>query len=204
MASYIETTLTKGENIRYSAKVSVFILIPSFLIGLVFMLFFAPLGLIVWAIGLMHFVIVFFTTELGITNKRLIAKFGAIRRETVELNLSKIESVQVKQGIVGRVLNYGDIIISGTGSTKAPIPHISDPIAFRKAFSDLNDQATSSHNSDIAKGVAENLTRSREQSAVRPEPSQIGDTLFCTECGARNTVIASFCSECGHRIEHAT
>ena len=201
MPSYIETTLTKGENVLYSAKVSIFLLVPSFLIGLILVLI-SPeirfLGFLVWMVGLARFVVVFSTTELGITNKRLIAKFGLFTRETIELNLSKIESVQVSQGIFGRALNYGNIIVRGSGGTPAPIPNISDPIAFRKAFSAIGDEVDSGRNAAVAQTMADSLGKSVGQTGVGLTPQ--GDTIFCTECGVRSSAMASFCSKCGNKI----
>lgn len=203
MPSYIETTLTKGENVRYSAKVSIFLFIPSFVIGLILVLIpdIRLLGFIIWMVGLARFAIVYLTTELGITNKRLVAKFGLVSRQTTELKLSKIESVQVNQGIFGRILNYGTIIVSGSGGTPAKIPSISDPIAFRKAFSDILDEVDSGGNPAVAQAIADSTDRLREQSGARPEQRPPDDTVFCTECGVRNSATASFCSGCGNKLE---
>jgi uncharacterized membrane protein YdbT with pleckstrin-like domain len=92
-------------------------------------------GLILWAVAVARY----FTTEMAITNKRVIAKFGIISRRTVEINLQRIESIQVHQSIVGRILNYGSIIVSGAGNPQAPIPGISDPLRFRKEFSESQE-----------------------------------------------------------------
>lgn len=208
MPSYIETTLTKGENVIYSAKVSIFIFVPYFVSGLILMLIpdIRILGFIVWMVGLAYFLIAFFTTELGITNRRVIAKYNGgllwLRRQTTELNLQKVESVKFDQSIFGRMLNYGTIIVRGSGGTDANILGISDPIAFRKAFSGILDESDSGRNPAVAQPVADSTNRSREQSGVRLEqgPSQ-GGTVFCTECGARNSATASFCSGCGNKFE---
>lgn len=77
------------------------------------------------------------TSEFAVTNKRVIIKTGFISRRTIELNLSKIESVQVEQGILGRILGYGTIVLIGTGGTKEPFNSISDPLTFRKKFQEL-------------------------------------------------------------------
>ncbi len=74
-----------------------------------------------------------YSTELAVTDKRVIAKFGFIRRQTIELKHSKVESLQVNQGIMGRIFNFGSIKIIGSGGTTAPIPYISDPLKFRSA-----------------------------------------------------------------------
>ena len=71
-------------------------------------------------------------TEIAITNKRIIAKFGLISRQTIEINLHKVESTQVHQGVFGRLLNYGSIVISGAGNPQASIPYIENPLEFRR------------------------------------------------------------------------
>jgi uncharacterized membrane protein YdbT with pleckstrin-like domain len=88
------------------------------------------------------------TTEIAITNKRIIAKFGLIERKTIELNLLKVESIQVEQGVIGRLFNYGTIIISGGGNPLAPIAKISNPLMFRNRFVEATDgiQQTKNYN----------------------------------------------------------
>jgi uncharacterized membrane protein YdbT with pleckstrin-like domain len=71
------------------------------------------------------------TTEFAVTSRRVIYKVGLIRRRTVEMNLSAVESVDVEQSILGRVLGYGHVRIIGTGGSPTPYPMISDPLAFR-------------------------------------------------------------------------
>jgi uncharacterized membrane protein YdbT with pleckstrin-like domain len=79
------------------------------------------------------------STELAVTNRRVIAKFGLVARSTVEMNLAKIESVRVEQTVMGRLLGYGSIIVTGTGSTMDPIRFIANPIAFRQAIQAATD-----------------------------------------------------------------
>jgi uncharacterized membrane protein YdbT with pleckstrin-like domain len=71
------------------------------------------------------------TTELAVTNRRVIFKSGLFRRHTVEMNMSKIESVDVDQSIIGRILGFGTVTIRGTGGGVEPLRNIADPIAFR-------------------------------------------------------------------------
>ena len=80
------------------------------------------------------------TSEYAITNKRVIIKVGLIRRRTVEINISKIESINVHQSIVGRILGYGDIAIVGTGGTKETFDTLASPIQFRKKFQELQNE----------------------------------------------------------------
>lgn len=72
------------------------------------------------------------TSEFAITNKRVIIKVGWIQRRALELLLSKIETIEVDQTILGRALNYGTIIITGTGGSKEPFERIGAPLIFRR------------------------------------------------------------------------
>ena len=134
MGSYVEGALTKGEQVVHQGKVSIWSLAPLLLLGLIFLAFYG-LGLLFWIAAAIRY----FTTELAITNKRVIAKFGLISRSTIEINLQKIESIQINQGILGRIFNFGSIVVSGAGNPQAPIPGISNPLQFRRAFVDTQE-----------------------------------------------------------------
>jgi len=71
------------------------------------------------------------TTELAITDHRVIFKSGLFSRHTIEMNRSKVESVDVDQTIIGRLFGYGTVVVRGTGGSLEPIRNISDPITFR-------------------------------------------------------------------------
>lgn len=75
--------------------------------------------------------------EFVVTNRRIILKKGIIMVDTFEMNLSRVESVQVNQTIIGSVLGYGDITIIGTGGTKETFHGISNPDAFRRHFIEI-------------------------------------------------------------------
>jgi hypothetical protein len=62
---------------------------------------------------------------------------------TVEININKVESIQVDQEILGRMFNFGTLIIAGAGNPQAPIPGISEPMEFRKAFIEAQERARS-------------------------------------------------------------
>ncbi|TDA68457.1 PH domain-containing protein [Sulfuricurvum sp. IAE1] len=132
MASYVESTLISDEHIIYRGQISLWSLAPYFIVGFLLIAFYL-IGLLIIA----YAIIKYKTTELAITNKRIIAKFGWISRSTIELNINKIESIQVQQGILGRILNFGTLIISGAGNPQAPIPNISNPMEFRRVYMGL-------------------------------------------------------------------
>lgn len=71
------------------------------------------------------------TTELAVTDRRVIVKSGLFRRHTIEMNMSKVESVDVDQTIMGRILGYGTVTIRGTGGGIEPLRDIADPLGFR-------------------------------------------------------------------------
>ena len=126
--SYIDDSLIEGERILHRARVSWWSQFGLLLLGLV---------LLVVVIGLFFLVAAWIkvrSTEIAITNRRIIAKFGFIRRHTVEINLEKVESLQVEQGVLGRFLNFGTIFIGGTGHAIAPMRDIADPLVFRRKF----------------------------------------------------------------------
>jgi len=135
MSSYIEGALVPGEEILYTGHVSAWSLAGWIVLGF----FLLP----VWGLSVVFWIVAYVkykTTELAITTKRVIAKFGFIGRHTVELNLAKIESIQVSQGVIGRICNYGSLLVSGGGTPQAPIPNISDPLGFRRAFVEAQEK----------------------------------------------------------------
>lgn len=72
------------------------------------------------------------SSEFAITNKRVIIKVGTMQRHTLEVLLQRVEGVGVDQGVLGSMLGYGSITISGTGGTKEGFHHIADPLEFRR------------------------------------------------------------------------
>jgi uncharacterized membrane protein YdbT with pleckstrin-like domain len=71
------------------------------------------------------------TSEFAVTSTRLILKVGLVSRYTTELLLSKVESIGVQQGLVGRLLSYGDLTVTGTGGAREVFRRVHDPIGFR-------------------------------------------------------------------------
>jgi len=142
--NYVEDNLMTGEKVVYKADIHWFIFVPgTLLLVLGIYLFtidveggtgpvFGMFAIIFALYSLIKAFITKATTELAVTSKRVIAKFGLIRRNTVELNHSKVESLNVDQSIVGRILGFGTLVINGTGGGKTPIPSIDSPLEFRR------------------------------------------------------------------------
>lgn len=76
--------------------------------------------------------VLYHTSQYGVTNKRVIVKTGFIRVNSSENFLQKVENIQVDQSIWGRILGYGTIVIIGTGGTREPFYLIHDPLMFRR------------------------------------------------------------------------
>lgn len=140
---YVDSNLMNDEKVVYKANIHWFIFVPGvvfFVVGIV--LFgsgeesggpvFGLLAILLALFLLIKAFITKVTTELAITSKRVIAKVGLIRRNTVELNHSKVESFNIDQSIFGRIFGFGTLIVNGTGGGKTPIPSIDNPLEFRR------------------------------------------------------------------------
>ncbi len=122
MGRYVNQNLLKGETVEYETKLhwKVFVTLSG-----IFTLFIYPM-------------ILRSTSEFVITNKRVIIKKGWISRETFEMNLNKIETVNVDQSVWGRLFGFGTIVIIGTGGTKEVVDSIRRPLEFRKKFQEVS------------------------------------------------------------------
>ncbi len=81
-----------------------------------------------------HMMIVKATTEIAVTNRRLVYKRGLIARYVGEINIDRIEGVNVLQGVWGRIFNFGRVMVRGMGVGEVVLPPIEDPIKFRRAI----------------------------------------------------------------------
>lgn len=132
--SYVDSTLIEGETVVYRAQVSWWPLIPWIVLGILTVVIVVGVFILIWVYVKRR------TTELAITNKRVIAKKGFIQRDTIEMFLSKVESAHVEQTVPGRVLDYGTVILSGTGVMNSRFENISAPLEFRKQFMSAADK----------------------------------------------------------------
>jgi uncharacterized membrane protein YdbT with pleckstrin-like domain len=72
-------------------------------------------------------------TEMAVTNKRVLIKTGLASRRTLDLMLSRVESIGVEESVAGRMLGYGTVIVRGTGGTPEAFILIAHPQEFRRA-----------------------------------------------------------------------
>jgi hypothetical protein len=154
--SYVQRNLNPGERVLYTTHLHWIVLYRSIFVDALFSV--AGLGLLGWAvlgkqtergeaqiagIGGVSLLILGGivlamaamrrnATEMAVTNKRVIIKVGYLTKRTIELFLSKVESVEVQQTVFGRMLGYGSITVRGTGGTNEPFNHVADPLEFRR------------------------------------------------------------------------
>lgn len=90
--------------------------------------------LIMGLIRFAHMMVIKVTTEIAVTTSRIVYKRGLVARYVGEMSIDRIEGVNVLQGIIGRIFNYGSVIVRGMGIGEVILPQIADPVAFRKAI----------------------------------------------------------------------
>ena len=145
--SYVQRVLQPGEELRHSASIHWIVYWPGALVLILgFVIYgYAHTGqhatriwdivaavLVVVALGLLFREwFTWWTTEIAVTNRRIIYKEGFIRRDTVEMHMDKVESVDVEQSIFGRILDFGDVIVKGTGTGFEPLKRIARPLDLR-------------------------------------------------------------------------
>ena len=134
MSSYVDRVLIADEAVLHRGRLSLVPFAGWILAGVLLAVVVVGLFILGWVFVKVR------TTEIAITTKRVIAKFGFIRRSTVEINLSKVESIQVDQGILGRLFDFGTVIIAGAGNPVAPIAGVADPLEFRRKFMEATDR----------------------------------------------------------------
>jgi hypothetical protein len=139
---YVGKVLEPGERIIYRAHLHWIIFLQG-LIPLIFVPMFHGNGPLIMLTMLAMFflflraLITRITTEIAVTNGRVILKEGFINRNTIEINAAKVESVDVQQPLFGRLLNYGTVVVRGTGSSANPLHNVDDPLALRRAIAPL-------------------------------------------------------------------
>jgi uncharacterized membrane protein YdbT with pleckstrin-like domain len=143
--SYIENNLMEDESMVHLTRLHPIVLLSpamavSFLAGTLMIVLdvqlvnLVVLGFLVIALyRLLDRVIFYCTSEFGVTSKRVLGKTGFIRRRSLDIVLAKVEAIRLSQSILGRIMNYGDLEVTGTGGTEEVLRFIPDPLLFRKS-----------------------------------------------------------------------
>ncbi len=154
--SYVERVIQPGESLLYRAPLHWVVYLPGMVLAAlgiavlgygavggqgtagnargmldVALLGLGALGILAAVVSLLGAFIRRTSTEIAVTSRRVIYKTGIVRRLTSEISVDKIETVLVDQSIWGRILNFGTIVIRGTGGGLEPVRNIEDPLTFR-------------------------------------------------------------------------
>jgi uncharacterized membrane protein YdbT with pleckstrin-like domain len=157
MKSYVDTILLPGESLEYAGQLHWIIFVPGLFCSMLGgFLCLSPetinrvlgialggeirnyllmVGVVVVFGGILmltHSYLRLISTELAVTNRRVICKTGFISRNTFEVMLNRIEGANIDQTVWGRLLGFGSIWVHGTGGGVTPIDFIADPISFKK------------------------------------------------------------------------
>ena len=149
--SYVNSVLQPGETIKAIGKLHWIIFIRAFVLlvaGIVLLIYGSSLatqlgfalrmvGWAVLALALLAALQAWFMqaiTELAITDRRVIYKRGFLSRRTIEMNMAKVETVDVQQSIFGRLLGFGTIRVRGTGQGIENLTGVAAPLALRNAI----------------------------------------------------------------------
>ena len=149
MGRYIDDILQPGEKVLYSTNAHWIFYLPAigaWIVAIAFLVLSRTIvaetpSLICLSLAAIAAIFAFYkmltawfhrwTTETDVTNLRVVHKTGFIKRRTFEMSLDKVESVDVNQTILGRLLNYGDVTVRGVGEGAETIRTIASPLDFR-------------------------------------------------------------------------
>ncbi|MEO6783529.1 MAG: PH domain-containing protein [Bradyrhizobium sp.] len=149
MGRYIDDILQPGEKVLYSTNAHWIFFLPAIAVWIVAVVLLVlsrmttvdslilaclAASVVVAIVALVLTAKAWFhrwTTETDVTNLRVVHKTGFIKRRTFEMSLDKVESVDVNQSILGRILNYGSVTVRGVGEGAETINTIASPLDFR-------------------------------------------------------------------------
>lgn len=152
--SYIHKHLIEDEDIIFQTRIHWIIFIPWVLMTIVVLLLlfyfrdFPVYVFIIRVVAALLFVkaiasnIIYWTAEYGVTTKRVLGKTGLMRIQSLDILLLKVEAVRLSQGLLGRILNFGDVIVTGTGGTQEILYDLPDPMKVRSI---IQSQANKVH-----------------------------------------------------------
>jgi membrane protein YdbS with pleckstrin-like domain len=201
--SYLDDHLLAGERIVYRARLhwtifltSIVVVVLGIGLGILLQLVepaYSYAGAALAGVGLLLAIgpaVRYLSSEFAVTDKRVLGKVGFIERESDETLLSKIEAIAVDQGVIGRMLGFGTVMITGTGGTQESFPRISEPLEFRR---------------QIQSQIIEQEERRGSQQAVAPPlaPRESRDERDCPYCAERILARARVCKHCGRDVAPA-
>lgn len=195
--SYVQQHLNPGEKVVHHTTLHPIIFIAGALLSLLALPFFAgskaasagAFLLIIAALVLLVTWLRFTTSEFAVTTSRVIIKTGWLSRKTLELQLAKVEALAVEQGLLGQMLDYGTLVVGGTGGTKEKFTRIKGPVTFRqRVHAQIETQARATQ------------TPSRGSLEASPGVSAAREERECPHCAERILIKAIRCRFCGQPV----
>jgi len=144
--TYIEKNLMDDETLVHVTRLhAIVLLVPAMLVsvlaGTISILYdfeiawyIVALLLLIAAVRLLDRLVLYLTSEFGVTSKRVLGKTGLIRLKTVDIVLAKVEAIRIRQSILGRIFDFGEVFVTGTGGTVEILSFIPDPVEFSKVI----------------------------------------------------------------------
>jgi hypothetical protein len=130
--SYVDESLTKGEEVVFRGRVhpviygwAIFWAALALVTRGITLIIALPLAIFAWVYAS--------TTEMAVTNRKIVGKWGFLRKTTIEQRLARVDSVTVRQGIIGSMLNFGSVVVRGSGESLTPVRFVADPVGFKRA-----------------------------------------------------------------------
>jgi uncharacterized membrane protein YdbT with pleckstrin-like domain len=194
--SYVDSQLLPGEMVVYRGRLHRLIftfplLVTVLLIAVLIMsirireeLWVALLFALIAVAAFIPAWILYSSSEFAVTNKRVVMKVGMIRRRTLETLLSKVESIDVDQSVLGRMFGYGGITVVGTGGSKESFNRIGAPLEFRRQ-------------------VQAAIAAAEESRGPAPAAVEARDERPCPFCAEKILKAAKVCRYCGREVTPA-
>jgi uncharacterized membrane protein YdbT with pleckstrin-like domain len=196
--SYVDSQLLPGETVVYRARLHKLIFAGPVITGTIALILLivaiqirAELALaagfaVLSGLSYLWAHVLYAGSEFAVTNKRVIVKVGWIRRRTLETMLSKVEGIGVDQNLLGRLLGFGTIEVTGTGGTKESFKQIARPLEFRRQV----------------QGAISSVDEGRGLSSL-PGATGPREERDCPFCAERILVKARVCKHCGREVPAA-
>ena len=202
--SYVESQLLAGERVSYRAHLHKILFLPAYLATAltIVVALISIAGTDLWpavavlavltALAYAWGAIIYHTSEFAVTDRRVIIKVGWIKRRTLETMLGKVEALGVDQGLLGRLLGFGTLTVTGTGGTQETFHRVAAPLRFRKQI-----QAAAIAAEDRRGGttVPQGSLAAGEGAGFPPREER-----ECPFCAERILVRAKVCRFCGREL----
>jgi uncharacterized membrane protein YdbT with pleckstrin-like domain len=152
-----------------------------------------PVALLPAVLGLVlgvHPLLIYLTSEYAVTDRRVLIKVGLVQRRSMETLLSKIEAIEVDQTLAGRLIDFGTIIVTGTGGTREAFEYVADPLEFRRQ---VQSQIVAREDAYRPQLIDPNVVALAPGAPSREERE-------CPFCAERILVKARICRFCGRDV----